>query len=79
MGIQRRGHRFDTSNMTPLALDLRHQPRVREIRCECAVCGTHTTGWQVYSLSAECGNCGSYDMRPVPVSPPVAPWVRAAA
>jgi hypothetical protein len=59
--------------MTPLALDLRHQPVVREIRCECAVCGTHATGWQVYSLSAECGNCGSYDMRPVPAPrPPVA-------
>jgi hypothetical protein len=52
---------------------------VREVRCECAVCGTHATGWQVYSLSAECGNCGSYDMRPVPVSPPVTPRARAAA
>jgi hypothetical protein len=65
--------------MTPLALDLRHQPMVREVRCECAVCGTHATGWQVYSLSAECGNCGSYDMRPVPVLPPVAPWARSGA
>jgi len=55
--------------MTPLALDLRAHPTVREIRCECVVCGTHATGWQAYSLGASCGNCGSYDMRPVPVSP----------
>jgi hypothetical protein len=55
--------------MTPLALDLRAHPTVREIRCECVVCGTHAIGWQAYSLGASCGNCGSYDMRPVPVAP----------
>jgi hypothetical protein len=55
--------------MKPLALDLRAHPAVREIRCECTVCGTHATGWQAYSLGASCGNCGSYDMRPVPVTP----------
>jgi hypothetical protein len=55
--------------MKPLALDLRAHPAIREIRCECMVCGTHATGWQSYSLGASCGNCGSYDMRPVPVTP----------
>ena len=55
--------------MTPPVLDLRDHPRVREVRCECAVCGVHVTGWQSYSLGASCGNCGSYDMRPVPVAP----------
>jgi hypothetical protein len=53
--------------MTPLALDLRHHPKVRDIRCECAICGIHATGWQAYTLGASCNNCGSYDMRPVPV------------
>jgi hypothetical protein len=62
--------------MTPLALDLRHRPTVREIRCECAVCGVHATGWQVYSLGAECQNCGSYEMHPVPVGQPTV--IRAA-
>jgi hypothetical protein len=55
--------------MPPIALDLREHPTMREVRCECAVCGVHVTGWQAYSLGASCGNCGSYDMRPVPVSP----------
>jgi hypothetical protein len=59
--------------MTPLALDLRHQPSLREIRCECAVCGVHATGWQGYSLGAECRNCGSYEMRPVSISQPAVP------
>jgi hypothetical protein len=55
--------------MTPLALDLRRHPAVRDIRCECAVCGAHATGWQAYTLGASCDNCGSYDMRPVPLAP----------
>jgi hypothetical protein len=59
------------NHMAPLALDLRQHPAVREVRCECTVCGVHVTGWQAYSLGASCGNCGSYDMRPVPVSAPV--------
>jgi len=60
----------DTGSMTPLALDLREQPMMREVRCECAVCGAHTTGWQAFSLGASCNNCGSYDMRPVQVIAP---------
>jgi hypothetical protein len=52
--------------MTPLLLDIRRQPVVRDVRCECAVCGAHATGWQAYTLGASCDNCGSYDMRPVP-------------
>jgi hypothetical protein len=64
--------------MTPLVLDLRHQPVLREIRCECAVCGTHATGWQAYTLGASCGNCGSYDMHPVPEAPRGRTAVQAA-
>jgi hypothetical protein len=56
--------------MAPLALDLSAQPVMREVRCECAVCGAHATGWQAYSLGASCNNCGSYDMHPVQVIPP---------
>ena len=55
--------------MTPLVLDLRRQPVVRDVRCECAVCGAHATGWQAYTLGASCDNCGSYDMHPVPQAP----------
>ena len=57
--------------MAPLALDLRPHPTVvRDVRCECVVCGTHATGWQAFTLGASCGNCGSYEMRPVQVIPP---------
>jgi hypothetical protein len=55
--------------MTPVALDLRHQPVVREIRCECIVCGVHVTGWQATVVGASCANCGSDRLRPVPLSP----------
>ena len=54
--------------MTPVALDLRHQPLVREIRCECIVCGVHVTGWQATVVGASCANCGSDRLRPVPLS-----------
>ena len=50
---------------------------MREIRCECAVCGAHATGWQAYTLGASCDNCGSYDMRPVPQSPQARTAVQA--
>jgi len=55
--------------MTPLLLDLRSQPVVRDVRCECAVCGAHSNGWQAYTLGASCDNCGSYDMHPVSCAP----------
>jgi hypothetical protein len=56
--------------MAPIVLDLREQPTLREVRCECAVCGVHATGWRAYALGASCSNCGSHDMRPVPVVAP---------
>jgi len=55
--------------MATVALDLRHQPLVREIRCECVVCGVHATGWRASLTDAWCANCGSHQMRPVPVTP----------
>jgi hypothetical protein len=65
--------------MTPLALRPTHLPVVREVRCECTVCGTHATGWQAHTLGASCDNCGSYDMRPVPLSEGRAAERRSAA
>lgn len=56
--------------MASIVLDLREQPTVREVRCECAVCGVHVTGWRAYSLGASCANCGSSDLRPVDVIAP---------
>jgi hypothetical protein len=44
-------------------------PHVDEIRVRCAVCGAHTTAWQGRALTGECGNCGSYDVRPLPRPP----------
>ena len=64
--------------MTPLVLDLRGQSVIREVRCECAVCGTHTTGWQAYTLGASCDNCGSYDVHPVPQAPRARTAVQSA-
>jgi hypothetical protein len=55
--------------MATLALDLRHQSVVREIRSECAVCGVHATGWRASLPGASCSNCGSHQMRPVAVKP----------
>jgi len=42
---------------------------VPEVRVKCAVCGAHTTAWQGHALTGECGNCGSYDVRPLPRPP----------
>jgi hypothetical protein len=56
--------------MTLPTLDLEPHPEIRDVRCECGVCGTHAIGWQSYTLGAACNNCGSYDMRPVPVRSP---------
>ena len=53
--------------MAPVALDLRHQPLTRDIRCECVVCGVHATGWRASALGASCSNCGSDELRPVQV------------
>jgi hypothetical protein len=55
--------------MATLALDLRHEPLVRETRCECVVCGVHVTGWRAIAPGAACTNCGSDELRPVPLSP----------
>jgi ribosomal protein S27E len=44
-------------------------PHVHEVRVKCAVCGAHTTAWQGRALTGECGNCGSYDVRPLPRPP----------
>ena len=35
------------------------------IRCECLRCGAHLTGMAGYRVGGQCGNCGSYDIRPV--------------
>lgn len=53
---------------------------VGTVRAECAACGAHVEvrrGWQ---LAGQCGNCRSYDLRPlVPPRPPVALPARWAA
>jgi len=59
----------DRNHVASVALDLRHQPALREIRCECVVCGVHAVGWRASVLGAWCSNCGSHELRPVPVKP----------
>ncbi|WP_205696360.1 hypothetical protein [Conexibacter sp. SYSU D00693] len=52
-----------------------------EVRCRCADCGAHVAGWQGYSLTGWCANCGSYEVEPLaPASTPVAaPCARTPA
>jgi Zn finger protein HypA/HybF involved in hydrogenase expression len=43
--------------------------KIHEVRCACADCGAHVVAWQGYKISGWCENCGSYDVRPLPVIP----------
>jgi hypothetical protein len=45
---------------------------IRDVRCACAVCGAHLMAWEGHTVSGCCGNCGSYDVRALPM--PVLPW-----
>jgi Zn finger protein HypA/HybF involved in hydrogenase expression len=47
--------------------------KIREVRCACADCGAHVLAWQGYKISGWCDNCGSYEVRPLPV--PIAPGI----
>ncbi|HEU4979527.1 MAG TPA: hypothetical protein VFT42_11560 [Solirubrobacteraceae bacterium] len=38
-----------------------------EVRVSCSVCGAHVLAWRLYSLSGHCSNCGSYEVRPLPL------------
>jgi hypothetical protein len=38
------------------------------VRCACADCGAHVIAWQGYKISGWCENCGSYDVRALPVA-----------
>jgi Zn finger protein HypA/HybF involved in hydrogenase expression len=40
---------------------------IRDVRCACAVCGAHVVAWQGHVLSGWCENCGSYDIKVLPV------------
>jgi hypothetical protein len=42
---------------------------VNDVRVKCAECGAHTMAWKGRTLTGTCGNCGSYDVRPLPVPP----------
>jgi hypothetical protein len=42
---------------------------IRDVRCACAVCGVHVVAWQGHALSGWCENCGSYDVRALPIAP----------
>jgi Zn finger protein HypA/HybF involved in hydrogenase expression len=41
---------------------------IRDVRCACAVCGTHLVAWQGHALTGWCENCGSYDVRALPAA-----------
>ena len=60
----------DRDHVAPVALDLRHQPPLRDIRRECVVCGVHVIGWRASALGAWCSNCGGRELRPVPAVKP---------
>jgi hypothetical protein len=63
----------DAPSMGSLVIDAPPRHMLRDVRCECVVCGAHATGWQGHTLGACCDNCGSYDMRPVVPAAPARP------
>jgi len=63
----------------PVVLTIPRRPRVVEdVRCACRDCGAHLMGWRGYTLSGNCGNCGSYDVQPLADVPPAYPVAAAA-
>lgn len=44
-------------------------------RCECSACGAHVEVRRSWQLAGQCGNCRSYDLRPLASvgSPPAVP------
>jgi hypothetical protein len=40
-----------------------------DVRCACVACGAHLIGTMHHRLSGQCSNCGSYEVRPLPVAP----------
>jgi hypothetical protein len=38
---------------------------IRDVRCECVVCGAHVMAWEGHELSGWCSVCGSYELRPL--------------
>ena len=38
---------------------------IREVRCECTVCGAHVLAWEGHAVSGWCSVCGSYELRPM--------------
>jgi hypothetical protein len=44
-----------------------HQVDLRDVRCVCAQCGSHTIAQAASTtLGGNCGNCGSYELSPIP-------------
>jgi Zn finger protein HypA/HybF involved in hydrogenase expression len=50
------------------AWEATHVITIRDVRCSCAVCGSHLVAWEGHALTGWCGNCGSYDVRALPVA-----------
>lgn len=49
----------------------------QRVRCACAHCGAHVIVRASWQLSGQCGNCRSYDLRPL--APAVTPAPPAPA
>lgn len=47
-------------------------------RCECARCGAHVTVRRSWQLTGQCGNCRSYELRPLDEVVPLLPVAAAA-
>lgn len=54
----------DVSSPAPYTIP-QQMPVLQNVRCACRECGSHLVGWRGYTLSGSCGNCGSYDVKPV--------------
>lgn len=56
--------------MSPMKVVKPPRLTVRDVRCACRDCGAHFIAWQgLRTLGGSCGNCGSYNGRPVVPSP----------
>ena len=36
---------------------------IRDVRCECTVCGAHVLAWEGHGVTGWCSVCGSYELR----------------
>ena len=49
----------------PTSSMARIQRAVEEVRCQCVVCGSHVYATPGVKRGGNCGNCGSFELKPL--------------